>query len=323
MRNEIVASYFPTARHVIDRDARARGVARRRRSLGAPAQRQRAQLGHPARLDRHSARTSLGSQHRARRTHACGRQLHQPARRVDDGSVRPGRRLLLFSYGYGAHWTALRIGGMTMSARTILLTGATGLLGRDVLADCSPPTLVRRASSCSCATSTAGASQPARVAGRDESTGRAAISAPAVGLTRGRVAQFAATVTAIVHLAADTTFSRRSTQARAVNTEGTRRVFELAPTGIAHARGVRQHGVRGRQADRRDRRARHRASTPGGRTRYEQSKYEAEALVRAYAGATGPFSGRHRRLRRRRTAASASSTPCIARFTCIATDSRR
>ena len=28
---------------------------------------------------------------------------------VCDGSVRPGDRLLLFSYGYGAHWTALAL----------------------------------------------------------------------------------------------------------------------------------------------------------------------------------------------------------------------
>ena len=28
---------------------------------------------------------------------------------IDDGSVRPGDRLLLFAYGYGAHWTALAL----------------------------------------------------------------------------------------------------------------------------------------------------------------------------------------------------------------------
>ena len=28
---------------------------------------------------------------------------------MDDGSVCPGDRLLLFSYGYGAHWTALAV----------------------------------------------------------------------------------------------------------------------------------------------------------------------------------------------------------------------
>ena len=28
---------------------------------------------------------------------------------IDDGSVQRGDRLLLFSYGYGAHWTALAL----------------------------------------------------------------------------------------------------------------------------------------------------------------------------------------------------------------------
>ena len=28
---------------------------------------------------------------------------------LDSGAVRPGERLLLFSYGYGAHWTALAV----------------------------------------------------------------------------------------------------------------------------------------------------------------------------------------------------------------------
>jgi 3-hydroxy-3-methylglutaryl CoA synthase len=28
---------------------------------------------------------------------------------IDDRSVRPGDRVLLFSYGYGAHWTALAL----------------------------------------------------------------------------------------------------------------------------------------------------------------------------------------------------------------------
>ena len=37
---------------------------------------------------------------------------------VSDGSVRPGDRLLLFSYGYGAHWTALLPVIWTMISKT-------------------------------------------------------------------------------------------------------------------------------------------------------------------------------------------------------------
>ncbi|MGH7730312.1 MAG: hypothetical protein ACRENJ_03590 [Candidatus Eiseniibacteriota bacterium] len=28
---------------------------------------------------------------------------------LDEGAVRPGDRVILFSYGYGAHWTALAV----------------------------------------------------------------------------------------------------------------------------------------------------------------------------------------------------------------------
>jgi nucleoside-diphosphate-sugar epimerase len=85
----------------------------------------------------------------------------------------------------------------------------------------------------------------------------------------------------VIHLAADTQFSRSLPEARAVNTEGTRRLLELAgdsPNPVRFAY-VSTAFVAGRntgtmiEGDN--------GSAAGWVNAYEQSKYEAEALVRA------------------------------------------
>jgi nucleoside-diphosphate-sugar epimerase len=90
-------------------------------------------------------------------------------------------------------------------------------------------------------------------------------------------------VTGIIHLAADTTFSRPLAQARAVNTEGTRRVLELAAecafsARVAYVSTAFVAGKRIGFISEND--GEHDA---GWANAYEQSKYEAEALVRAQA----------------------------------------
>src|SRR5690606_18197552 len=93
-------------------------------------------------------------------------------------------------------------------------------------------------------------------------------------------ARLAGRVRAIVHAAADTTFSRSLDAARAVNTTGTRHLLELADAwgverfvhlSTAFVAGARVGPVT--------------ESMPGGDAGfvngYEQSKYEAELLVRS------------------------------------------
>jgi thioester reductase-like protein len=164
---------------------------------------------------------------------------------------------------------------------SILVTGATGLLGRDVL--------VRLLA--------ANPQMRAFVLVRDVSrralSGRGLPHADRVtpivgdlrvdGLGLEACARHAVRrdVTGIIHLAADTTFSRPLADARAVNTEGTRRVLELADECANEVRVAfvstafvagRRVGVIGEND------AEH---TAGWANAYEQSKYEAEALVRA------------------------------------------
>jgi 3-oxoacyl-[acyl-carrier-protein] synthase-3 len=109
MRNEIVASYFPTARHVIDDALRRAGWNADDVSLVLPHNVSARSwdillglIGIP--------RERLWDRNIARVGHTlAGDNFINLRDALDDGGVRPGDRLLLFSYGYGAHWTALTL----------------------------------------------------------------------------------------------------------------------------------------------------------------------------------------------------------------------
>lgn len=108
-RNQIVASYFPTSRHaaqcaLADAGWRAadvdwvipHNVSRRSWDILLGL------LGLP------NAR--LWDRNIARRGHTlAGDNFMNLADAVEAGDVRDGDRLLLFSFGYGAHWTALAV----------------------------------------------------------------------------------------------------------------------------------------------------------------------------------------------------------------------
>ena len=109
MREEVVASYFPTAVHAINRalcSARWRpedvdwviphNVSARSWDV----------LLRLARLPN----AQLWSRNIALRGHAlAGDNFINLRDAIDAGDLRPGQRALLFSYGYGAHWTALAV----------------------------------------------------------------------------------------------------------------------------------------------------------------------------------------------------------------------
>jgi len=109
MRNEIVASYFPTARHVIGEALRAANWAATDVSLVLPhnvsARSWDILLGLTG-----IPRERLWDRNIARVGHTlAGDNFINLRDALDEGSVHPGDRLLLFSYGYGAHWTALTL----------------------------------------------------------------------------------------------------------------------------------------------------------------------------------------------------------------------
>jgi long-chain acyl-CoA synthetase len=173
---------------------------------------------------------------------------------------------------------------MTMrSERSILITGATGLLGRAVLARllAADPrlrayVLVRGARAVS-PSPVPRSPSPAIIPVCGD------LCADGLGIAPDERAAIRRDVTAIVHLAANTTFSTPLDRARAVNTVGTQRVLELAndcanPVHVAHVSTAfvagRRTGVIAETLD---------ESTAGFVNAYEQSKYEAEKLVQAQA----------------------------------------
>ena len=87
MRDEIVASYFPTARHVIGRTIREAGWSAADVDWVIPHNVSRRSWEILMGLVAFPRARLWARQHRARRPHAGGRQLHQPARRA-----RRGRR---------------------------------------------------------------------------------------------------------------------------------------------------------------------------------------------------------------------------------------
>jgi long-chain acyl-CoA synthetase len=167
--------------------------------------------------------------------------------------------------------------------RSILLTGATGLLGRDILARLLTAdarihvfVLIRDLSRwTACSRDLLHSERVTPIVGD--------VCRDGLGLDAWTRQQVRRNVTDVVHLAADTTFSRPLEQARAVNTNGTRRVLELAaectiPARVAFVSTAFVAGKRvgfiGEDDSEHD---------AGWANAYEQSKYEAEALVRAHA----------------------------------------
>lgn len=109
MRDEIVASYFPTARHVITETVRDAGWSLADVDWVIPHNVSRRSweilMGLAA-----FPRAQLWSQNIARDGHTlAGDNFINLRDALDAGAITPGDRLLLFSYGYGAHWTALAV----------------------------------------------------------------------------------------------------------------------------------------------------------------------------------------------------------------------
>jgi 3-oxoacyl-[acyl-carrier-protein] synthase III len=109
LRDQVVASYFPTAKRVIEQTVRAAGwqpgdvdwviphnVSRRSWELLlglTPLPKARLWSANIARYGHTLAGDNFINLHDALTT----------------GAVSPGERLLLFAYGFGAHWTALAV----------------------------------------------------------------------------------------------------------------------------------------------------------------------------------------------------------------------
>lgn len=174
---------------------------------------------------------------------------------------------------------------MEHAAGVVLVTGATGLLGARVLqrwaSYAAPPTiavLVRDPLRWQAMALRMGMPLGATVVLQGD------VTREGLGLTRASRTWLAECTTAAVHLAADTTFSRPLDVSRSVNRQGTRHLLEVLAdcplvTRLAH---VSTAFVSGRRTGCIPESAKG-ASTAdiGWVNAYEQSKTEAELLVRA------------------------------------------
>jgi 3-oxoacyl-[acyl-carrier-protein] synthase-3 len=108
-RNELVAAYFPTARHVIESTLQDAGWARTDVDWIIPhnVNRRSWDILQPL-CALGSAR--LWDDNIARIGHTlAGDNFINLADALARGDVVPGQKLLLFSYGFGAHWSALAV----------------------------------------------------------------------------------------------------------------------------------------------------------------------------------------------------------------------
>ena len=109
MREEIVASYFPTAVHAIWRTLESAGWRAEDVDWVIPHNVSARSWEVLLRLA-HLPNARLWTRNIARRGHAlAGDNFINLRDAIDAGDLRAGQRALLLSYGYGAHWTALAV----------------------------------------------------------------------------------------------------------------------------------------------------------------------------------------------------------------------
>jgi thioester reductase-like protein len=177
----------------------------------------------------------------------------------------------------------------------LLLTGSTGFLGMELLARLLEDTDRRvwapvRAGSDAEASERVRATLASLVDDPDAYDGRvvalaADLEAPGLGLADARRAELAERVDEIIHCAASVSFTLPLERARAINVEGTRRVLELAwdcqehgglrrlaHVSTAYVAGDHQGVFTETDHD----------VGQGFHNTYEQSKWEAEGLLRAH-----------------------------------------
>jgi nucleoside-diphosphate-sugar epimerase len=169
------------------------------------------------------------------------------------------------------------------SSSALLVTGATGLVGRGVVGRLLAADPARRVYALA-----RDARRLAAVANADGWGARVIpvvgdVTVPGLGIDAAARARLARDVGAVLHCAADTAFSRPLDDARRTNTDGTRHLLDLVADWATAPRFayVSTAFVAGRMTGVVTETAHDGAA--GWVNGYEQSKWEAEALVRAHA----------------------------------------
>ncbi len=169
---------------------------------------------------------------------------------------------------------------------TIVLTGATGFVGRHLVQELLERYPEARLALLIRAGRDKTAEQRGAEIAGEQAGGRVDVyagdvSLPRCGLDEAAWQRLAGEATRVIHCAATVRFDHALDEARAINVEGTRRVLELAEAapnlkcfayvGTAYVAGERSGLIRENELD----------VGQGFRNTYERTKAEAEALVRA------------------------------------------
>jgi thioester reductase-like protein len=183
-----------------------------------------------------------------------------------------------------------------MADDPVFLTGATGFLGMELLArylertDRQVYALVRGGSEAEATArlhSAIGRMLPDPNGYADRVVAVCGdVTRPGLGMAPGKRAEVAEAVSEIVHSAASVSFSLPLDASRAINVEGTRRILDLAALAMRRGDGLRRLSHVSTAYVAGDRRGRFGEDEldvgQGFRNPYEQSKFEAERLVRAH-----------------------------------------
>jgi 3-oxoacyl-[acyl-carrier-protein] synthase-3 len=109
LKNEIVASYFPTFKHVVEETLRRAGWQRSDVDIVLPHNVSRRSWDILLRLVELPP-SRLWDRNIARHGHTlAGDNFINLSDALASGDARPGDKALLFSYGYGAHWCGLAL----------------------------------------------------------------------------------------------------------------------------------------------------------------------------------------------------------------------
>jgi long-chain acyl-CoA synthetase len=170
-----------------------------------------------------------------------------------------------------------------MARDTVLVTGANGVVGRRVIAELLRDPEVRIVALVRDLERWRGAARQAGISGARVAVLAGDITREHLGLARERLSDLTGTITHIVHAAADVQFTRPLADARRVNVEGTRQVIRLAERcgaleQLTHVSTAFVCGTRAGVIPEDDI-----GAEVGWVNAYQQSKYEAEALVRQAA----------------------------------------
>ncbi|HEV3054120.1 MAG TPA: SDR family oxidoreductase, partial [Solirubrobacteraceae bacterium] len=180
----------------------------------------------------------------------------------------------------------------------VLLTGATGFVGMEVLArylersDRQIITLIRASDDAAARARLGAVLQNLYGRGADRHARRvravaAELTEPGLGISRERRERLASEVTTVIHSAASVSFALPLAEARAINYDGTRRMLEFAELAQASGGGLRRYGhvSTAYVAGTHEGRFAETDLDTGQRfhNSYEQSKFEAEQLVRTHA----------------------------------------